>query len=79
MNNNQNPINFLMNLMSMGNNPQQIINNVLTQNPQMQVAINQMKSSGMSTKDYVLQYARQNNINIQPIIQMMNSRGININ
>ena len=79
MNNNQNPMNFLMNLMSMGNNPQQIINNVLTQNPQMQVAINQMKTSGMSTKDYVLQYARQNNINIQPIIQMMNSRGININ
>lgn len=79
MNNNQNPMNFLMNLMSMGNNPQQIINNVLNQNPQMQVAINQMKSSGMSTKDYVLQYARQNNINIQPIIQMMNSRGININ
>lgn len=79
MNNNQNPMNFLMNLMSMGNNPQQIINNVINQNPQMQVAINQMKSSGMSTKDYVLQYARQNNINIQPIIQMMNSRGININ
>lgn len=79
MNNNQNPMNFLMNLMSMGNNPQQIINNVLNQNPQMQVAINQMKSSGMSTKDYVLQYARQNNINIQPFIQMMNSRGININ
>lgn len=79
MNNNQNPMNFLMNLMSMGNNPQQIINNVLNQNPQMQVAINQMKTSGMSTKDYVLQYARQNNINIQPIIQMMNSRGININ
>jgi hypothetical protein len=79
MNNNQNPMNFLMNLMSMGNNPQQIINNVLNQNPQMQVAINQMKTSGMSTKDYVLQYARQNNINIQPFIQMMNSRGININ
>ena len=79
MNNNQNPMNFLMNLMSMGNNPQQIINNVINQNPQMQVAINQMKSSGISTKDYVLQYARQNNINIQPLIQMMNSRGININ
>lgn len=79
MNNNQNPMNFLMNLMSMGNNPQQIMNNILNQNPQMQVAINQMKSSGMSTKDYVLQYARQNNINIQPIIQMMNNRGININ
>ena len=74
----QNPMNVLMQLMSMGSNPQQITNQILNQNPQMKVAFNQMQQSGMSTKDYVMQYAKQNNIDIQPLVNMMNQRGIRL-
>lgn len=74
----QNPMNVLMQLMSMGTNPQQITNQILSQNPQMKVAFNQMQQSGMSTKDYVMQYAKQNNIDIQPFLNVMNQRGIKL-
>ncbi len=74
----QNPMNVLMQLMSMGTNPQQITSQILSQNPQMKVAFNQMQQSGMSTKDYVMQYAKQNNIDIQPFLNVMNQRGIKL-
>lgn len=74
----QNPMNILMQLMTMGNNPQQITNQILSQNPQMRIAFNQMQQSGMSTKDYVLQYAKQNNIDIQPLVNMINQNGIKL-
>ena len=38
------------------------------QNPQMQVLYNQMLQSGLPPVQFVMQYARQNNINIQPDI-----------
>lgn len=74
----QNPMNILMQLMTMGNNPQQITNQILSQNPQIRIAFNQMQQSGMSTKDYVLQYAKQNNIDIQPLVNMINQNGIKL-
>lgn len=74
----QNPMNMLMQLMSMGNNPQQILQNAMTSNPQIRTALNQMAQSGMSPQQYVMQYAKQNNINIQPFVNMMNQRGIKL-
>lgn len=74
----QNPMNVLMQLMSMGQNPEQITNQILSQNPQMKVAFNQMQQSGMSTQQYVMQYAKQNNIDIQPLLNMLNQRGIKL-
>ena len=41
----QNPMNILMQLMSMGQNPQQITNQILSQNPQLKVVFNQMQQS----------------------------------
>lgn len=74
----QNPMNMLMQLMSMGNNPQQILQNAMTSNPQIRTVLNQMAQSGMSPQQYVMQYAKQNNINIQPFVNMMNQRGIKL-
>ena len=74
----QSPMNMLMQMLSMGNNPQQIIQNIVAQNPQVQAVFNQMQQSGMTPQQYVMQYAKQNNINIQPLVNMMNQRGIRL-
>jgi ABC-type proline/glycine betaine transport system substrate-binding protein len=79
MNNPQmNPATILTQMLSMGNNPQQILQNMANQNPQVNALINQMQQSGLTPKQFVMQYAKQNNINIQPFINAMNNRGINI-
>lgn len=75
---NNNELTFLMQMISGGNNPQQLIQQMISQNPQLQVILNQAQQSGLSPKDYVMQYARQNNINIQPILKLLNQRGIKI-
>ena len=72
---NNNVLNIFNQLISGGQNPQQIINNILMQNPQYQMIFNQIQSSGLSMKDYVLQYARQNQIDIQPMINLMQQKG----
>lgn len=72
---NNNVLNIFNQLISGGQNPQQIINNILMQNPQYKMIFNQIQSSGLSMKDYVLQYARQNQIDIQPMINLMQQKG----
>ena len=67
-------INQILQMVSNGVNPQQLI----AQNPQAQILFNQMQQSGMSVRDFTLQYAKQNNINIQPILQQLNQRGIKL-
>ena len=75
---NNNIINFILQAMSGNANPQQAIQHLLAQNPQAQPFINQMQQSGMSAKDFVMQYAKQNNIDLTPIIQQLNQRGIKL-
>lgn len=68
---------LINNIMQMLNyNPNQIIQQTLQRNPQAQVLFNQMQQSGMSARDFTIQYARQNNINLQPIINTLSQRGI---
>lgn len=78
MNNVGNPLDLLMQLMMNGQNPQQITQRMIQQNPQLQVLLNQAQQSGMTPQQYALQYAKQNNINIQPLINMFNQRGIKL-
>lgn len=67
-----NPINIFQQFLAMGTNPQQITQRVFQQNPQLQVLANQMQQSGLSPIDFIMQYARQQNININPnMIQNM--------
>lgn len=75
---NNNPMNILLQMMQMGNNPQQIIQHMIKMNPQLQVPFNQMQQSNMSPKQYVMQYARQNNIDIQPLVDTMSKQGIKL-
>jgi len=73
---NSNIINNIMQVVMSNQNPNQIITQALQQNPQAQILFNQMKQSGMSVKDFTLQYARQNNININAIINGLFQKGI---
>lgn len=59
-------------------NPQQVVQQMINQNPQAKILMNQMQQSGMSMRDFTLQYARQNNINLQPILQQLNQYGIKL-
>jgi len=80
MNNNipNNLYNVFSQIIGMGNTPQQIFQNMINNNPQIQVVLNQMQQSGLSSKDYALQFAKQNNIDINPMIEMLQKRGIRL-
>lgn len=70
-----NPMQILMQMMS-GGNPQAMLQNAMKQNPQLQAILNQQKQSGMSMEQYVRQLAKQNGVDINPMIQFLNQRGI---
>lgn len=72
-----NPMQMIFQMMQMGNNPQQILNTIVNQNPQARALMNQIQNSGMSPQDYLRQYAKQNNIDLDknPMVQMLRSRG----
>ena len=73
-----NPVQVLMQLMQMGNNPNAIVQNAIRQNPQFCFILNQMQTSGLSPQQYVMQYAKQMNIDIQPLISMLNQNGMKL-
>ena len=70
-----NPMMAIMQMMSRGGNPQQILQSIITQNPQAQVIINQMQQSGMTPQQFVTQYAKQNNIDLNQVVQNMRNMG----
>ena len=76
MNQNNNYINNLNQLMSMGQNPQQIVQNVIANNPQLQQTFSQMAQNNMTPRDMCMQIARQRGIDLTPMIQFMNQRGM---
>jgi hypothetical protein len=69
---NNNPLGMFQQFLSMGPNPQVIQQALFQQNPQMQVIYNQMMQSGLSPVQFVMQYAKQNNINPNVINNMYN-------
>lgn len=69
-------INSLMTLLSVGNNPETIVKNFVSNNPQANAILQQAQQSGLSMKDFTMQYAKEKGINIQPIIDMMSKKGI---
>lgn len=73
---NKNIINQILNIMNAGLNPNQVIQQLTQQNPQAQILFNQMQQSGMSPKDFTMQYAKQNNIDINSIVKALNMSGI---
>ena len=75
---NNNITQFLLNMLTNGQNPNQLLQQMINQNPQAQILYNQMQQSGMSAKDFTMQYAKQNNINLQPILNTLSQRGIKL-
>lgn len=75
---NNNIANLIIQMMTNGQNPNQVIEQIISKNQEAQILFNQMKQSGMSVKDFTLQYARQNNVNIQPILNILSQRGIKL-
>ena len=73
-----NIINIITQMIASGQNPNQLINQMVQQNPQAQILFNQMQQSGMSMKDFTMQYARQNNVNIDAILKALYQRGIKL-
>lgn len=69
---NNNPLGMFQQFLSMGSNPQMIQQNIFQQNPQLQVIYNQMMQSGLPPMQFVMQYARQNNIDPNMINNMYN-------
>lgn len=68
----------MLSLINKNTDPRALTNALLSRNPRLQPLFNQMKQSGMSEKDFVLAYCRQNNINVEPIVQMFKNKGINL-
>ena len=75
---NNNIANLIIQMMTNGQNPNQVIEQIMSKNPQAQVLFNQMKQSGMSIKDFTLQFAKQNNINLEPILNTLSQKGIKL-
>lgn len=59
-----NPLQIFSGFLNMGNNPQQIAQMIISQNPNLQAVLNHMQQSGMNPLQFAMQYAKQNNINI---------------
>lgn len=75
-----NNININQMLGMMGGNPQQFLQMQMQKNPQiaqtkMQLE-NMQKSSGLGGKEFALQYAKQNGIPEQVIMQLANGLGL---
>ena len=76
MNNPQNIITAILQIVQSGNNPDVLLNSLAQQNPQIRALLNQKRQNNMSYQDLVNQIAKQNNINITPIIQGLSQKGI---
>lgn len=74
--NNNNYIGNLNQLLTMGNNPQQIIQNAIAVNPQLQQIFSQIGSNGITAKTMVMQIAQQQGIDVNKMIQFLQQRGI---
>lgn len=69
-------MNLLMGLLSGGNNPEQVVQQFIGKNPNANAILQQVKQSGMSMKDFTLNYAKQNGVDMQPLLNMLAQRGI---
>jgi hypothetical protein len=73
--NNNNPMQQMLQMLSMGNNPNQVVQMLAQQNPNVQAIINQMQQSGMTPQQFAMQYARQNNIDINQVANAFRKMG----
>lgn len=59
------PLDLFKNIMSLGNDPQKIQEILFQRNPNLRAIYTQMLQSKMAPVEFVMQYAKQNNIPLQ--------------
>lgn len=77
-NNNNDPLSMLNDLIASGQSPQQIIQNIMTQNPQVKNILESIKQSGKSPQEFVKFFAQKNNIDLSPYLKALANRGIKL-
>lgn len=68
-------MNNIMQMLMSGQSPNQIMQQMIQQNPQARVILNQMQQSNMNPQQFVMQLAKQNNVNLTPMINMLKQMG----
>lgn len=74
--NNNNYMNNLNQLLAMGQNPQQIIQNAIASNPQLQQVFSQIGGNGITAKTMVMHIAKQQGIDVNQMLQFLQQKGI---
>lgn len=77
-----NPMQMIFQMLQGGQNPQQILQQLMSSNDpkivqavqQFNMAQQQMQQNGMSMQQYAQQYARQNNIDINQVMRSLGMR-----
>ena len=73
---NPNNINQLIQMLGAINNPEQALQGMMKNNPQMKAMMTQIQQSGMNPTAFLQNYAKQNNIDLSPIKDMLNQKGV---
>ena len=73
--NNNNPMQQMLQMLSMSNNPNQVVQMLAQRNPNLQAILNPMQQSGMTPQQFAMQYARQNNIDINQVVNVFRKMG----
>lgn len=73
--NNNNPMQQMLQMLSMSNNPNQVVQMLAQQNPNVQAILNQMQQSGMTPQQFAMQYAKQKNIDINQVANAFRKMG----
>lgn len=75
MNGQNNIMNSIMQLMQMGQSPEQLIQAAAKNDPQIQALLTQKQQNNMSWKDLTMQLARQKSFDIGPILNQLSQKG----
>ena len=78
LNNNNNPINTMLQFLNNGGNPRNLAQQMLQQNPQIKQTMEQLynTSNGQNPKDIAMQLAKQRGIDPTQIMQIANKMGL---
>lgn len=68
-------LDMLNKLLSSRQNPNAMLQTLMSKNPQFSAILNQQKQSGMSMEQFTRQYAKQHNIDLQPMLDAMRKNG----
>lgn len=72
LNSNTNPLVNAFKMMKCARNPQQMLNNMVQNNPQIKQAIDLINNSGKSPKDLFYEMAKQKGVDPNQILSMFN-------